>query len=237
MALHYLGYFFGHLHLSGFPAFMVGMSGLLGTIALGVGFGIYAKGKARSWAWSFLALAGLIGLIILLIVPEKAPDSELPEKEKPGSLALARIVGQMIEEVLAGDHAASKGTELRGVAGSVWTYADLLVCLHNGLVLSLSPSEAVLLPERPPNAAPLKMVDSRGAGCIGKRIRDLLKASDGEPGLYLLLEGNSYLEHSYLPGGSRHFLGDLRDLTPEELGESYVSLISGRVQSLGSLLV
>lgn len=87
MVLHYVGYFFGHIPLRGAPALIVGIAGLLGTIALGIGFGLYARGKKRSWGWSFLALIGLLGLVILLLLPDKAASERDPESQvapKPG---------------------------------------------------------------------------------------------------------------------------------------------------------
>lgn len=79
MVLHYVGYVFAHIPLRGAPSLIVGIAGLLGTIALGIGFGLYARGKGHSWAWSFLALIGLLGLVILLLVPDKAASERDPE--------------------------------------------------------------------------------------------------------------------------------------------------------------
>ncbi len=152
-------------------------------------------------------------------------------------IALATIVGQTVVEVFSGAVEASEGPELTGVAGSVWHYADLLVRLSGGHVLSFGPGQCVLLPEIPPDASSCQLLDDFGETCIGKRVIDLVRVATGEPSLYLLLEGSSYLEHSYVPGGSRHFFGTLREWASEDLGEEVVSLTSGQRQTWESLMV
>lgn len=145
---------------------------------------------------------------------------------------LGRIVGRTIQKILTGPVRESKGVELSGIAGPVWHYADLLVVLDDGHILSISPGESVVLDHPPPGSSPCRLFDDVGEECIGKRVIDLLADACGEPYVYLLLEGSSYLEHCYLPGGSRHFFCNLlRELTPEERDEEVVSLISGQVQS------
>ena len=45
---------------------------LLGTILLFVGFAYYAKAKGRHWAWCFMALLSIIGLIVLACLKDKS---------------------------------------------------------------------------------------------------------------------------------------------------------------------
>jgi hypothetical protein len=138
------------------------------------------------------------------------------------------IPGQAVAEALAGPMETRDGLELPGIAGSVWHYADLLVRLSSGRVLSLAPPRSYLLNGALPGTTSCQLLDDAGKTSIGKRVIDLLAPANGEPGLFLMLEGGSYLEHSYGPGGSCHCFGNLRDWTADELDEEVVSQISGK---------
>lgn len=52
---------------------------LLGTIMLTVGLAYYAKAKGRHVAWCFMGFAGLIGLIVLLLIEERAREVDFRE--------------------------------------------------------------------------------------------------------------------------------------------------------------
>jgi len=144
---------------------------------------------------------------------------------------LRSLPGQTVVEILVGPVEAAEGIEMPGIAGSIWHYADLLVRLGDGRVLSLGPPRSDLLNGAPPGASSCRLLDATGQSGIGKCVIDLLAPADGEPSLYLLLEEGSYLEHSYGPGGSRHILGNLREWDAADFREEVVSRISGERQT------
>ena len=55
---------------------------LLGGVALFIyGCTCYARGKGHSWAWGFLGLFSLLGLIVLALMPDKAKSGILQTEE------------------------------------------------------------------------------------------------------------------------------------------------------------
>ena len=45
-----------------------------GTFLTISGFGYYAKAKGRSWIWGFAGVAGLLGLLVLVMLKDKSGD-------------------------------------------------------------------------------------------------------------------------------------------------------------------
>ena len=80
MFFHYVGFVFSYIPLRGTPGLILGIACLLGNIALVIGFGIYAKGKGRSWAWSLLAAIGFLGLVVLLLLSDKTVNTKIAEQ-------------------------------------------------------------------------------------------------------------------------------------------------------------
>lgn len=80
LVFHETGYLFGHLTAKSAPVEVlaaIGIAGLLGTVALMIGFAYYAKGKGRSAAWCLLALIGIFGVIGLMLLSDQAPEGQL----------------------------------------------------------------------------------------------------------------------------------------------------------------
>ena len=50
---------------------------LVGTVLLLIGLAFYAKAKGRHPAWCLMAFLSLIGLIVLALLKDKAPDGRL----------------------------------------------------------------------------------------------------------------------------------------------------------------
>lgn len=144
---------------------------------------------------------------------------------------LTAIVGQTIVETLTGPMDMVEGPEFTGICTSEWYYFDLIVRLSEGYVLSLGVGSHVLSREVPTDASPYPLTTDDGETCVGKRVLDLVQWADGEPALFLLLEGSFYIENASLPGGSVPICGNLREWGPEELRDQAISLISGQVKS------
>lgn len=51
--------------------------GLGGTVLFIVGLALYAKAKGRHWAWGFLGLLWLIGLLVLGLLRDRAPEGRV----------------------------------------------------------------------------------------------------------------------------------------------------------------
>jgi MFS family permease len=80
------------------PIFIIFM--ITGRILLLVGLAYYAKAKERRWTWCFIALLGLVGLIVLLSLDDRS-QSALPEKTYP-SVASNTSVLAVVSLVLGG---------------------------------------------------------------------------------------------------------------------------------------
>jgi hypothetical protein len=50
---------------------------LLGTVLLLIGLAFYAKAKGRSPVWCLMAFLSLIGLLVLTLLKDKAPDGQV----------------------------------------------------------------------------------------------------------------------------------------------------------------
>ena len=80
LIFHEVGYVGSYLTAKVAPVELlavVGLAGLLGTVALMIGFAYYANGKGRSTPWCLLALIGLFGVIGLLLLSDQAPEEKL----------------------------------------------------------------------------------------------------------------------------------------------------------------
>ena len=57
--------------LMGFPPVLAGLCAIAGTILFIWGCCSYAIAKGHSWAWGLLGFLSLLGLIILLFLPDR----------------------------------------------------------------------------------------------------------------------------------------------------------------------
>jgi len=114
-----------------------------------------------------------------------------------------------------------------------WWYSELLLFLDGGITLALGPHSCQVAAE-PVKADPaLEVPADILSPCSGALVTDVVESlTSGE--VLVLLGGSRLLENASLLEGTRPNTALASELQPEELGEAYVSLVSGRSGPLAS---
>ena len=129
--------------------------------------------------------------------------------------------GQRIVNVFEGPWEPSKVFALSGNSDPTWWYSSAYLELDSGKSYELTRGSLV--------PAPLPLEAKRAPemdGALPAIIEDVIQGDDDR--LLVLLSGRRYLQNAGVLGGSRLFLSDLSEWTPEDLEEEFVSLLDGR---------
>ena len=116
-----------------------------------------------------------------------------------------------------------------GIAGPIWSYADLFCEMENGLLLRIVCGETGVINSLPKDVVRIKEKEFQKI----EGVRSVINIYEGEePCIYVLLDDGSHIEYSLQPGGSRwdlaRFDESYNEDPDDDWEETMTSLVDGK---------